>query len=250
MVLYFSGTGNSRYTAELISMVTGDELISMNVMIKNKNRSTLTSEKPLVFVAPVYAGRIPRIVEAYIKETKFEGSKNAYFIVTCAETPWITVSYVEKLCIAKGFQLLGFNSVVMPQNYITHSNIKTEAENDKIIDMAVPKIKQIADIIGKSKPLPKEEPGKAIMSKVLNHIMYALLISAKGFYVTSACVGCGGCVKRCPLNNIKIENKKHHWGKKCTHCMACIDGCPHKAIENGKITQGRNRYYNTKTPLV
>jgi len=55
-------------------------------------------------------------------------------------------------------------------------------------------------------------------------------------------VGCGKCELRCPLNNIKL--KKHHpvWGKKCTHCMACIANCPVEAIEYGKTSHGKRRY--------
>ena len=61
--------------------------------------------------------------------------------------------------------------------------------------------------------------------------------------MTSQCTGCGKCVERCPLNNIKLSNKKPVWGKNCTHCMACIAGCPNEAIEYGKKTQGKPRYY-------
>ena len=250
MVLYFSGTGNSRYVAETIGAILGDEVISMNERIKCDDKAIISSQSPLVFVAPVYAGRIPRIVEKHILETRFDGNKNAYFVSTCATTPWITGSYTEKICKQKSFHSLGFHSVIMPQNYVTHSDILTESENDKIIEDAMPKIREIAKTINAGIPLPKEEPGKSLMSKVLNPIMYATMISAKGFYTTDDCDHCGQCVKRCPLNNITMENEKPQWGKDCTHCMACIDGCPKKSIENGKATLGRNRYYNTKTPQL
>ena len=91
--------------------------------------------------------------------------------------------------------------------------------------------------------LPKEQPGKAMRSKVLNPIMYSMMISAKGFRVTDQCTGCGQCEQRCPLNNIKIANGKPVWGNQCTHCMACIAGCPHEAIEYGKKAVGKPRYY-------
>lgn len=250
MILYFSGTGNSRYAAEAIAMVTGDELVSMNEMIKTKNKASIKSDKPLVFVAPVYAGRIPRVVETYIKETKFEGNQNAYFVATCATTPWVTASYTEKLCAEKGFKSMGFHSVIMPQNYITMYDVASDEENDKALNAATPKIKEIAETIKTGAPLAKEVPGKAMMSKFVNPMMYATMVKAKSFYTTDACEGCGKCVMRCPLNNIEMVNKKPQWGKDCTHCMACIGGCPSKAIEYGKKTATRNRYYNTKTPKV
>lgn len=243
MVLYFSGTGNSRYVAKKIAEVSGDEVISMNQRLKEQNYDTVSSEKPLVFVGPIYAGRFPRVMDDYIKRVRFTGTKRAYFIGTCAQTPWAAVEYVEKLCKEKYFSLLGFNAVVMPQGYIAGGGTQPKEVNDEILKEAEPKIVKIAKTIRDTQMLPKEQPGKAIMSKILNPIMYSLMISAKGFSVTDRCTGCRTCEARCPLNNVKLVRGKPTWGKDCTHCMACIAGCPAEAIEYGKKTQGKPRYY-------
>ena len=243
MVLYFSGTGNSRYAAKKIAEISGDELVSIGQRIKNGDFSEIRSEKPLVFVGPVYAGRLPRVMEDYIRKVKFIGMQKAYFVATCAQTPWVTVQYVERLCSEKGFSLLGFNSVVMPQGYLAGGGTQPKEVNDKILKEAEPKIVSIAKTIRDQQLLPKEQPGRAMMSKVLNPIMYSLMISAKGFRVTDKCTGCGKCVQRCPLNNITLTDGKPVWGKQCTHCMACIAGCPNEAIEYGKKTVGKPRYY-------
>ena len=243
MVLYFSGTGNSRYAAKRIAEIAGDELVSIGQRIKSGDLSEIRSEKPLVFVGPVYAGRLPRVMEDHIRKTKFSGTQRAYFVVTCAQTPWVTVQYVEKLCTEKGFSLLGFNSVVMPQGYLAGGGTQPKEVNDQILKAAEPKIISIAETIRDKQMLPREQPGKAMMSKVLNPIMYSMMISAKGFRVTDKCTGCGKCAQRCPLNNIKLTDGKPVWGNQCTHCMACIAGCPREAIEYGKKTVGKPRYY-------
>ena len=243
MVLYFSGTGNSRYVAKKIAEISGDELVSIGQRIKSGDLSEIRSEKPLVFVGPVYAGRLPRVMEDHIRRTKFSGTQRAYFVVTCAQTPWVTVQYVEKLCAEKNFSLLGFNSVVMPQGYLAGGGTQPKEVNDRILKAAEPKILSIAETIRDKQMLPREQPGKAMMSKVLNPIMYSMMISAKGFHVTGKCTGCGKCAQRCPLNNITITNGKPVWGDQCTHCMACIAGCPQEAIEYGKKTVGKPRYY-------
>ena len=243
MVLYFSGTGNSRYAAKKIAEISGDELVSIGQRIKSGDFSEIHSEKPLVFVGPVYAGRLPRVMDAYIRKVKFTGTQRAYFVVTCAQTPWVTVQYAEKLCTEKGFSLLGFNSIVMPQGYIAGGGTQPKEVNDKILKEAEPKIISIAETIRDKQMLPKEQPGKAMMSKVLNPIMYSMMISAKGFRTTGKCTGCGKCAQRCPLNNIKLANGRPVWGDQCTHCMACIAGCPNEAIEYGKKTVGKPRYY-------
>ena len=243
MVLYFSGTGNSRYAAKRIAEISGDGLVSIGQKIKSGDFSEIHSEKPLVFVGPVYAGRLPRVMDAYIRKVKFSGTQRAYFVVTCAQTPWATVRYVEKLCAEKGFSLLGFNAVVMPQGYLAGGGTQPKEVNDQILKEAEPKIVSIAGTIRDEQLLPAEQPGKAMMSRVLNPIMYSMMISAKGFRVTDSCTGCGTCAQRCPLNNIKLTDGKPVWGDSCTHCMACIAGCPKEAIEYGKKTVGKPRYY-------
>lgn len=243
MVLYFSGTGNSRYVAKKIADEAKDEVISLNERIKNKDYGSVHSEKPLVFVAPVYAGRFPRIVDEFIKNVEFTGSKKAYFVGTCAQTPWKTASFAKKLCDEKGFSFSGFNSVVMPQGYIAGGGTKPKEENDKTLKNSEPKIEAIAKIIADNAPLPAEKPGSGIMSNLINPMMYATMISAKAFYAKESCAGCGGCAERCPLNNIKIVSGKPIWGKDCTHCMACIAACPKEAIEYGKKTVGKPRHY-------
>lgn len=243
MVFYFSGTGNSRYVARRIAEISGDAVVSINQKLKREDFSAVNSDRPLVFVGPVYAGRLPRVMEEYIRKVRFHGGKWAYFVGTCAQTPWVTAEYVEKLCREKNFTLLGFNSVVMPQGYVAGGGTQPKEANDRILKEAEPKIVEIAETIRDQKVLPKEQPGKAIMSKVLNPIMYAMMISAKGFATTDKCTGCGKCEARCPLNNIKLVDERPVWGKNCTHCMACIAGCPAEAIEYGKKTQGKPRYY-------
>lgn len=243
MILYFSGTGNSRYVAKRIAGITCDEVISINKRLKEDDYSPVTSEKPFVLVAPVYAGRLPRVVDAYIKRVEFTGTKQAYFIGTCASTPWVTAEYVEKLCKEKGFLFLGFNSVIMPQGYVAGGGTQPREVNDKIIAKAEPAIVKIAEAIRNGQMLPTEQPGKAFMSKVLNPIMYSVMIKAKSFRATDSCNGCGRCEEMCPLNNVRLTDGKPVWGDSCTHCMACIAGCPQEAIEYGKKTQGKPRYY-------
>ena len=50
MILYFTGTGNSRYIAERIAVALDDELLSMNDRIKACDTSPVTSDERLVIL--------------------------------------------------------------------------------------------------------------------------------------------------------------------------------------------------------
>ena len=78
---------------------------------------------------------------------------------------------------------------------------------------------------------------------VIAPLFNSLMVNAKGFQADSKCIGCGTCEEICPLDNIKIHNNHPTWGTECIHCMACISICPQQAINYGKKTIKRNRYY-------
>lgn len=45
------------------------------------------------------------------------------------------------------------------------------------------------------------------------------------------CVGCGKCVRICPMNNIVLVEHKAQIGKNCRYCGACVNACPKGAIK-------------------
>ena len=174
-------------------------------------------------MGPVYAGRLPKVMEDYIQKVQFEGTSKAYFIATCAQTPWQTVNYVKKLCAKKDFSLLGFQSVVMPQGYVAGGGTQPQEVNKKILKEAEPKIQKIAETIRGQTDSSKGKARQCSDCQNLSiPLMYSLMISAKGFTVTEKCIGCGKCEQRCPMNNVKLKNNMPVWGTECTHCMACI----------------------------
>ena len=140
----------------------------------------------------------------------------------------------------------GSADVQMPRNYIA-SNIYPMLSAEEIseyLSRARVKIPEVSEIIKAGGTLTKRH---VYIFEALSVILVAgpwrkFILTAKAFYAEDSCIGCGKCAKLCPLNNIKIEDKKPVWGKKCTHCMACIANCPKESIEYGKITQGKDRY--------
>ncbi len=242
MILYFSGTGNSRYAAKKLAELTEDTVISINERMRRGDCGSIDSERPLVFVCPVHDGRIPDVVEKHILKTPFRGSKEAYFVVTCAESPSDAQNYVLKLYKKKGFLFRGFASVRMPQNDIIGKKADARAEIEKLLAAADEKLASLAQAILHDEILRYETPeGKA--ASLFAPLRMKLRGGDKGFYATEKCDGCKECVRRCPMKNISFADGHPTWNGNCVRCMACIGGCPQSAIEYGKKTQGKDRYY-------
>lgn len=244
MILYFSGTGNSRYVADQISKITSDEIISINDKLRNNDTSDIKANDRLVFVVPTYAWRIPRVVREWILKTNFIGSKNVYFVMTCGGEIGNAEKYNKQLCNKKGFTYMGSAGVVMPENYIAMFDSPNDKEIEAIFFRADKKIKRLADVLIENKqfPTPRNNIQDKFMSGPVNMLFYPMFVKAKGFIADDKCTSCGKCVKVCPLNNIEIKNNNPIWNNNCTHCMACISYCPTEAIEYGKKTVGKQRY--------
>ena len=44
------------------------------------------------------------------------------------------------------------------------------------------------------------------------------------------CIGCGKCVKLCPMDNLSIANGKAEAGDRCTLCYRCVNHCQAQTI--------------------
>ena len=244
MVIYFSGTGNSRYTAKLIANQLQDTLYNAADDIKAGRRGAHESDTPWVFVTPVYAWQIPHIFETYIREATFQGSKKAYFVLTCGSDIGNADAGAQKICADKGWTFCGMREIIMPENYIAMFQAPEREEACSIIDKARPDILNAAELIASEASFPARRitPLDHLKSGPVNKLFYPMFVHAKEFYAKSTCIGCGKCVEVCSLNNVQLQSGKPVWADNCTHCMACICLCPVSAIEYGKKSVGKPRY--------
>ena len=245
MVIYFTGTGNSRHLARIAARDLDDEITDAFEYIKSGKPAEFHSEKPWVFVCPVYGWQIPHVFSKFIRENSFRGNREAYFIIDCGSDIGCAGEKVELLCKEKGFHYKGAAEVWMPENYIALFKAPDEAEAEKIINEADIHMEQLVDYIISEESFPELKTNflDKCKSGFVNTFFYKFIIKAKAFYATDKCISCGLCEKICMLNNIILAGGKPKWGDNCTHCMACICGCPEKAIEYGSGTKSKRRYY-------
>ncbi|MCD8108776.1 MAG: EFR1 family ferrodoxin [Clostridiales bacterium] len=244
MIVYYTGTGNSRYCAQFLGRELDDEVIHAFDFIRDGAEAELFSEKPWIFVSPVYAWRLPRIVVEFLRRGHFSGSRQVYFVINCGSDIGNAGKQIRSLCREKSFDYKGTFPIVMPENYIVMYDAPREEEARKIIRDAAGPLKQCAEYIIQGVDFPEIKAGAVdrLKSGIVNDAFYFFYAKAGKFHVSDACVGCGKCQRNCVLNNIQIHNGKPVWGGHCTHCMACICGCPAKAIEYGKNSVGKVRY--------
>ena len=244
MIIYFTGTGNSRWCAQMLANRLDDQAVDVFPWMREGSGAELHSNRPWVFVCPTYGWRLPRIFAEFLRKGSFTGSREAYFVLTCGSEIGNVGAGIQALCGQKGFTCRGTLQVVMHENYITLFNAPQEGEARKIIAAARPVVEEGAALIRAGEDFPARRAGvlDRIRSGPVNAMFYRFIIKGTPFYATSACVGCGKCAEACVLGNIELRDGKPVWGNRCTHCMACICGCPQKAVEYAGSSQGKPRY--------
>lgn len=245
MVLYYSGTGNSKFIAKCIASALETDCLNLNERIKAEDTSSVQTEENVILVTPTYAWRIPHIVSDWLEKVDLVSAKRIWFVMDCGSEIGNAAKYNQELAAQKALTYMGTAQIVMPENYIALFSAPAKQEAKAIVENAKPAIRSIIDCIrnGMEFPAPRNNLYDRFMSGAVNPIFYKGIVKADAFTVSDACIGCGKCVQLCPLNNIRLDKDKPVWGSNCTHCMACICYCPKEAIEYGKRSVGKPRYH-------
>lgn len=244
MILYYSGTGNSQFVAEKMAQCLNEPCVNLFEKLKNHDITPLESQTPFIVVSPTYGWQLPHLVRDWLKQVSFNGNQALYFFLTCGSEIGNASKYLECLCKEINMEYRGCGEIVMPENYIALFNVPSENEIQQLLLQATQTVEMYVPFIQNDQCLP--EPTRngidRFKSSWVNAAFYPLIVHAKKFYANDACIGCGKCALHCVMNNIQIIKGKPQWEDHCTHCMACICGCPTEAIEYGKATKNKPRY--------
>ena len=248
MIIYFSATGNTKYCADILADYLDDEIIDSTEYIREKKKGSFESGRPWIFCTPIYVAYIPLVFEKFLKESEFKGNESFYFVLTLGGNEnggSIAPKILKPLCAKLGKKYMGTGHVPMVSNYVMLKDVQDkDAENNRAIK-AKDTLKAFAEKIKALEMLPEFKINKVeyICVRPFLRLYYKMLFNDKKFYADSRCTSCGLCEKICPLGNITMKDGKPGWNGNCTHCTACINRCPSKAIQYGEKTKERSRYY-------
>lgn len=74
-----------------------------------------------------------------------------------------------------------------------------------------------------------------IIAIIVIGFLFATEVIEKPFVIKYDCVGCGDCVKTCPVDAIELVNGKAVIdNEKCINCNICVGTCTYDAIESSQ----------------
>lgn len=243
MILYFSGTGNTKLLAERLSKELLDEARSLDEGLLSDGLA-LFSEKPYVIMSPIHAWGLPQKVEELLLSSDLSGCQEVYFLLTMGANHGGMESRLLNMSRAMGLTYKGLYPFLMPNNYFMGEALQDEDEQVSIIKSAYKELDEVANRISLHQSLVgvEDRRGGALLRLFapLIHKMYCKY-GQRGykFSVSDECIRCGRCVENCPTHNIKLQDGKITFGKQCMTCLRCVSVCPAQAIDvNGKA--GKN----------
>ncbi len=240
MIYYFSGTGNSKWAAKLLAKELNEEVLDIAAFFKNPGHIQIRAQETLGIVFPVYAWGPPQIVKRFLTYLTIEPGAFCYAVCTCGDDAGGAVAYLKKrLRLNSGY------SLQMPNNYIVLYDVDDEQTQRRKLDTAKARIPQIAANIREKKPVFEVHTGRlpALKTALAYPLFSAFAMTPKPFHAEETCTSCGLCAHICPTGNIAIVDGKPVWGNACEQCTGCIHRCPARAIQYGRYTKNKGRYY-------
>lgn len=247
-VIYFSGTGNSLYTAQRIASETDANLLSMASLVR-KNTYKIDSDT-VILVFPVFIWQPPTLVMDFIRKMQMKPHSSLYALCTYGGMLSRSLKVLEKTARESGLPYKGGFAVNLPGNAQTTYDVFPKEKQEKMFSNAEDAFPEIADAI-KSKRATKSKTNLGIFGYLFTYSLAPKMIAGiheadKGFYRTDACTNCGICEKVCPVHNLSIENGVFNYSHRCELCLACMQWCPEKALQMGKKSEGFGRYHHPK----
>ena len=248
MILLFSGTGNTRRVAELLRN-DGEQVIEMT-RIPDAPLKVKEGER-VVGMFPVYAWGMPRPVSRFIKSAIIESDAPHYMVCTCGDDIGLTHIDWRRCIVRRGWRPVATFSVAMPNTYVLLPGFDVDPHDvvEAKLSALPARVDKIARAIRHGVRVDDVVPGAMawIKSRILRPLFNAFLMSPKPFKALPACVGCGRCARKCPMQNITMSNLTGGsptpvWGKNCAMCLACYHGCPYHAVAYGSSTRHKGQY--------
>ncbi|MFO8100929.1 MAG: 4Fe-4S binding protein [Dehalococcoidia bacterium] len=233
---YFSPTGATRTVIENISAGLGQsdpERINLSDVSERDNffRSPdnfINSADFFIVGLPVYFGKIPRFLQAQLKNINGNGKPAVAVVVYGNRGFGIALKQLVSLLNQSNFKVIAAGAFIGEHSLSSKFPIALGRPDDYDISMAV---KFGEEIYNKREALKEIEandvPGKRDML-----LRMTPEISPRPKVDLGKCNDCGICVETCPMGVIDAQTKLYKnkdAEKLCQGCMSCVKKCPQGA---------------------
>lgn len=229
--IYFSGTGNTKFCVTRFLEKCGGKAYSIEDKV-----SALSEDNDIVLGYPVYYSNMPMIVRDFIEQNaELWRGKNVFIIATMGLFSGDGTGVAARLLKKYGAVITGGVHIKMPDCIGDVKLLKkSPQENRETVKLAAQKLDEAAERLRNGDSLRE---GLGFFDHIAGLFGQRLWFYGKTKSFTQnpkidvkKCVGCGACVRLCPMENIMLQDRKAVSGNRCTMCYRCFSNCPRQAI--------------------
>jgi len=249
-LFFYTGTGNSLWTARMLAEELGNTQIRPISRIPGDTIESGADRIGIIF--PVHIWGLPRRIISFVNALNAPSSTYCFAVAVNAGQVAATLIQLQKLMHAKELQLSSGFDLVMPSNYIPWGGPGPEETRIKKIEAAREKISAVTRIIAgrEERPVEKGPLWQNILFSWFYRLSYPRVPTMdRSFRVDEKSNSCGICETICPCKNIVMQDGRPAWLHRCEQCLACIQWCPQEAIQFGKRTPRYERYHHPEVTL-
>ena len=233
--VYLSGTGNTKHCIEkFVSLI--DPTASI-ISIEDKDVvSKIRENDEIVIAYPTQFSNMPYMVRDFInKNGNIWAGKKVLCMTTMALFSGDGTGCCARVLKKHGAKIIGGMQIIMPDSIGDNKLLKKPIETSKqMVKNADIRIEEIAKQIKETKIYPQE--GLSFWAHLAGLFGQRLWFYnkttdyRKKMTISDSCVGCGQCVKNCPVNNLSLVDGKAVSAGKCAMCYRCVSICPKQAV--------------------
>jgi ferredoxin len=247
-IYYFSGTGNTLWSARKIAEIIGANCELVNIGVEAQKSDITIEADAVVLLFPSYAYGLPIVVRGFLQKATFKTPYIAAF-VTFGTSPGGTLAEAcrilkRKKCGISYCDRMYFGRIPSVENYIAIFGPPKEKTTLLRLAMQREATDKAARCIVErhTNRINTFHPCSAFVSMLFT--MLGIKIFYKYYRVNNNCNGCGICEKMCPVSAITLKDSRPVFSKNCEHCQGCLNWCPHKAITFGRLKSDSPRYHH------
>ncbi|MCL2265733.1 MAG: EFR1 family ferrodoxin [Treponema sp.] len=244
-IYYFSGTGNSLWSARKIAQIINDFYPEQNCALYNIGKEAEKEEiiieaETVVFIFPSFAYGPPAIVSRFVKKAEFKTDYLAAF-TTYGSSPLGTMGIFRRYLKKKKIDKMFFGNIPAVENYLAMFGTPKAKTIERWTEMQKKATEKAAhSIIGKKEnKICTFTPFSSFVSWLFS---FGLKIFYKYYRLSSVCCGCAVCANICPVSAIEMKNGHPVFTSKCEHCQGCVNICPLRAIQFARVKFGTPGY--------